>query len=133
MATQLTERERLLALHARQIAAWRERDLATLSEVFHPDCLIFHGRSPVLKGWEAYRERLEERLGALESFEIRAFDEVLRVDERLEDRIAWIAARYEIEGVKGGAPHQETGRWTGIYEKADDRWRIVHFHISPDP
>ncbi len=127
------ERERVLAVHAVHVKAWNERNFETLAEVFHPDCLIFDGPSPVVEGWGAYRKRLDQHLGELDDFTIRSFDEMARVDERLDDRIAWIAARYEIKAKKDGQKIKEKGRWTGIYEKAHDTWRIVHFHISPDP
>lgn len=133
MTSEPTERERLHALHAWHVQAWSDRDLEALSKVFDPDCLVFHGPSPVLNGWEAYRKRLEERLAAFDEFSVRSYDGVARVDERLEDRIAWIAARYEIVGVKGGRDYSENGRWTGIYEKQNDTWCVVHLHISPDP
>ncbi len=133
MGTTQTEKERLLSLHARHVTALDDGDLDELAEVFDPNCLIFDGPSPVVRGWPAYRDRLEHRLRDFTTFGVRSFDEITRGDERRDERIARIAARYEVKGEKNGQPYLESGRWTGIYEKRNDRWQIVHFHVSPDP
>ncbi len=133
MSKEPTERERLLEAHRAHVRAMRERDYDAMARLFDPDCLIFDGPSPVLQGWKKYRKRLEKRLSGFGEFRLRAFDEFARVDERLDDRIGWIAARYEIRGKRDGKPYRESGRWTGIYEKRNDAWKVVHLHLSPDP
>jgi hypothetical protein len=55
------------------------------------------------------------------------------VDERLDDRIGWIASRYEIEARRGEGVHRRRGRWTEIYEKREDEWKLIHLHSSDNP
>ncbi len=67
------------------------------------------------------------------SYELRTRDHVVRVDERRDDRIGWIASRYELAVRRGEGVHRRTGRWTEIYEKRDGAWKLVHLHSSDDP
>ena len=132
MAEKRTERQRLTELHQEFVRAYNEGDLETLSRIFHPEALVFHSHTPKAEGWKAYRRQLEEKLTLLTDRKLQTSGEVIRVDERLDDRIAWIAAHYSLTGVSDGGQHEESGRWTTILEKMDDAWQIVHFHISED-
>jgi hypothetical protein len=58
---------------------------------------------------------------------------VVRVEERLDKGIGWVASRYEIEARRREGVHRRTGRWTEIYEKKGVEWRLVHLHSSDDP
>ncbi|NIN73143.1 MAG: DUF4440 domain-containing protein [Gemmatimonadetes bacterium] len=129
-----TETDRLLELHQAHVAAWNEFDLGALGKIYDRDCYIFDSIPP--PAFRNLREFLEQMTPALQSFnafELRTFDQVVRADERRDDRIGWIASRYEMKGRRGEGVHRRTGRWTEIYEKRDGEWKLVHLHSSDDP
>ena len=132
MSEKHTEKGRLTKLHQQFVRAYNEGDLETMSGIFHPEALVFHSHTPKAEGWKAYRRQLEEKLKLLTDRKLKTSGEVIRVDERLDDRIAWIAAHYELTGQSDGGKHKESGRWTTILEKMEGVWQIVHFHISED-
>ena len=75
-------------------------------------------------GWAEYRdEYLGAELGAIEdlSYAHTAVEPVVR------GNVAWVAFRREVSGT-GRAPTE--GRGTAVLEKIEDRWVIVHLHMS---
>lgn len=49
------------------------------------------------------------------------------VESVVRGSVAWVAFRQEISG---GAAPPRVARGTAVLEKANDRWTIVHYHIS---
>lgn len=128
------ESARLLELHQTHVKAWNEFDLGALGEIYDPGCYIFDTiPPPVFRDLSEFLEHATPALQSFNAFKLRTFDQVVRVDERRDDRIGWIASRYEIEARRGEGVHRRTGRWTEIYEKREDDWKLVHLHSSDDP
>lgn len=124
----------LLARHQAHVKAWSDRDVEALRELYHSSCLIFDAHPPaVSRSWEEFKERTASLFRELSEIRIRTFDEVARADERMDDRIGWVACRYEVVGRRDGEPYRARGRWTEIYEKSPEGWKLVHFHSSVDP
>jgi ketosteroid isomerase-like protein len=134
MSKKTTESARLLELHQAHVKAWNEFDLGALGEIYDPDCYIFDTiPPPVFRDLREFLEHVTPALRPFSAFKLRTFDQMVRVDERRDDRIGWIASRYEIEARRGEAVHRRCGRWTEIYEKRDDEWKLIHLHSSDDP
>ncbi len=134
MSKQSTESDRLLELHQAHVTAWNEFDLGSLGKIYDPDCYIFDTiPPPVFKNLAEFLEHVTPAIQAFNAFKLRTFDQVVRVDERRDDRIGWIASRYEMEARRGEGVNRRTGRWTEIYEKRDGDWRLIHLHSSDDP
>ena len=134
MSERSSEGDRLLELHQRHVSAWNEFDLGALGEIYDPQCYIFDTIPPPVFGdLREFLEHVTPALQAFNAFKLRTFDQVVRVDERRDDRIGWIASRYEIEARRGEGVHRRTGRWTEIYEKRGGDWKLVHLHSSDDP
>lgn len=124
----------LLQLHEAHLTAWNDYDLGALGEIYDSDCLIYDTIPPPLfKGLGEFIDHLLPVLQAYSGFRLKTFDRVVRVEERLDKGIGWIASRYEIEARRREGVHRRTGRWTEIYEKKGAEWRLVHFHSSDDP
>jgi ketosteroid isomerase-like protein len=133
MITDEREIERLLEQHRAHVKAWNQFDLGALGEIYEPDCLIFDTISPpVFRNLKEFLQHLTPVLQSYTGFSLTTFDQVVRVDERREDRIGWITSRYEVEVRRGEGVHRRHGRWTEIYEKRDDDWKLVHLHSSDD-
>ena len=134
MSVQSSESARLLELHQAHVRAWNEFDLGALGEIYDPQCYIFNTIAPPVCGdLRGFLEHVTPALQSFNAFKLRTFDQVVRVDERRDDRIGWIASRYEMEARRGEGVHRRTGRWTEIYEKRDDGWKLIHLHSSDDP
>jgi ketosteroid isomerase-like protein len=134
MAKDDREHSRLIEAHNAHVRAWNEYDLGALGEVYDPDCFIFDTiPPPAFRDLEEFLSQVTPVLQTFTRFRLRTFDHMVRVDERKDDRIGWIASRYEIEARRGQGVHRRTGRWTEIYEKRGDGWKLVHLHSSDDP
>jgi ketosteroid isomerase-like protein len=134
MSEESTESARLLELHQAHVKAWNEFDLGALGEIYDPECYIFDTiPPPVFRNLGEFLEHVTPALQSFNAFKLSTFDQVVRVDERRDDRIGWIASRYEIEARRGEGVHRRCGRWTEIYEKRDDEWRLIHLHSSDNP
>ncbi|KPK83157.1 MAG: hypothetical protein AMS25_00695 [Gemmatimonas sp. SM23_52] len=128
------EAGRLLELHEAHVRAWKEFDLGALGQIYDPDCYVFDTiPPPVFRNLREFLEHLTPVLQSYSRFKLRTFDQLVRVDERRDDRIGWVASRYELEAGRDEGIYRHTGRWTEIFEKRDDTWRLVHFHSSKDP
>ncbi|MGD2215502.1 MAG: nuclear transport factor 2 family protein [Gemmatimonadales bacterium] len=134
MSKESIESARLLELHQAHVKAWNEFDLGALGEIYDPGCYIFDTiPPPVPKDLREFLEHMTPAIQSFKTFKLRTFDQVVRVDERRDDRIGWIASRYEMEARRGEGVHRRTGRWTEIYEKREDDWKLIHLHSSDDP
>jgi len=134
MSTEDLEGARLLERHEAHVKAWNDFDLGALGEVYDPDCYIFDTiPPPVFQTLGDFLEHLTPRLQAFTRFKLRTFDRLVRVDESQHNGIGWIASRYELEARRGAGVHRRSGRWTEIYEKRGDNWKLIHLHSSDDP
>ena len=134
MSTDDLERARLLDRHEAHVKAWNDFDLGALGEIYDPDCYIFNTiPPPAFQSLRDFLEHLTPRLQAFSRFKLRTFDRLIRVDEGQSDRFGWITSRYEVEARRGAGVHRRCGRWTEIYQKRGDNWRLTHLHSSDDP
>jgi ketosteroid isomerase-like protein len=128
------ERERLLQTHQAHVAAWNDFDLGALGEIVDPDCYIFDTiPPPAFHSLQEFLEHVAPVLQMHTGFKLSTFDHVVRLDESRGDRIGWIASRYALEARRGEGVLRRTGRWTEIYEKRGDSWKLIHLHSSDDP
>ncbi len=134
MSTDDLERARLLERHESHVKAWNNFDLGALGEIYDPDCHIFDTiPPPVFQSLRDFLEHLTPKLQPFSRFKLRTFDRVIRVHDGQSSRMAWVTSRYEVEARRGAGVHRRCGRWTEIYEKQGDEWKLVHLHSSDDP
>jgi ketosteroid isomerase-like protein len=124
----------LLQLHEAHLRAWNEHDLGALGELYDSDCLIYDTIPPPrFHGLGEFMDHLLPVLQSYSGFRLRTFDRVIRSEEREDGGIGWIASRYEVEARRHEGVHRRSGRWTEVYEKKGQEWKLVHFHSSDDP
>jgi ketosteroid isomerase-like protein len=134
MSADEREKARLLELHETHVRAWNEFDLGALGQIYDPECYIFDTiPPPVFRNLKEFLEHVTPVFQLYSEFNLRTFDKVVRVDERRDDRIGWVASRYELEARRGAGVYRHTGRWTEIYDKRGGFWKLVHLHSSQDP
>jgi len=134
MSTEDLERASLLERHESHVKAWNDFDLGALGEIYDPGCHIFDTiPPPAFQNLREFLEHLTPRLQAFTRFSLRTFDQMVRINEQHDASIGWIASRYEVEARRGAGVHRRSGRWTEIYEKKGDGWKLIHLHSSDDP
>jgi uncharacterized protein (TIGR02246 family) len=108
--------------------ALASRDLARLADFFDPEVTIFEGGGTNI-GWADYRDHhLGPELAQMESLELRHAD--VRLHE-LGPGWALVTSSYELKARMKGKDITAGGLETLLLKRAkDDRWRIVHSHMS---
>ncbi len=78
-------------------------------------------------GWAAYRDgHLKPELESFEDFSYRYYS----IEPQVRGDAAWASFRYELSaGTQRGQVEVE-GRGTGVLERMDGRWQVVHLHTS---
>ena len=123
-------RDLLLDMHRQHVSGWQQKNLGTLRQVYAEDAVIFDKVPP-------------PRFSDFKTFEntaIQYFNEVqditLLTDNmqiEFQGNVGWITSQYLMAYQTKGELQRETGRWTEIYQRVDDDWKLTHFHSSPDP
>ena len=127
------ERSRLRERHEAHVRAWNEYDLGALGKIYDADCLIFDAiASPESHSLRDLLTHLTPLLQSNNGFVLRTFDQVLRFDDSGDNRIGWITSRYEVEIRHAEGIYRRCGRWTEIYERQADGWKLTHLHSSDD-
>lgn len=116
--------ERIRLVMERQVESWNADDLDGYMEGYwRSDSLSFHGGSRRIRGWNALRDMYAsvysgERRGTLEFTEVA-------VSVPCDDT-AWVTGRWSVD-----LPDTvRSGRFTLIFRRTGDGWRIVHDHSS---
>ena len=113
-------------LHAQQVA-WNRHDLdAFMSGYWISPELTFFSDAKQTSGWQAALERYKatyaspgHEMGKLDFSDLRI--------EVLGPRAAFVRGAWHLTMPDGKAPH---GRFTLIFRKFPERWKIVHDHTS---
>jgi ketosteroid isomerase-like protein len=108
--------------------ALASRDLARLADFFDPEVTIFEGGGTNI-GWADYRDHhLRPELAEMGSFKLRHADVRLR---ELGPGWALVTSSYELKARMKGKDIAAGGLETLVLKRgSDDRWRIVHSHMS---
>lgn len=101
-------------------------DLSALDSLFRPRGLHILTDNATTHGWPEYRDKhLKPELAQFPAlrYSHTAVEAVVRGE------VAWVAFRRELSSSAGGAA-PVSGRGTAVLEKIDNRWIIVHLHLS---
>jgi ketosteroid isomerase-like protein len=127
------EKARLRERHEARVRAWNEYDLGALGEIYDANCLIFDAIAPPKSHTLSdFLTHLTPLLQSNNGFQLRTFDQVLRIDEKGDSKIGWITSRYEVEVRYTDGIYRRCGRWTEIYERQLENWKLTHLHSSDD-
>jgi ketosteroid isomerase-like protein len=113
-------------LHTQQ-DAWNRRDLdAFMSGYWNSPALTFFSDAKQTSGWQATLERYQvtyaspgHEMGKLDFSELRI--------EMLGPEAAFVRGAWRLSMSDGKTPH---GRFTLIFRKFPDGWKIIHDHTS---
>jgi len=121
----------------------QELDAELLSNLFALDEDLVNwgiGKNERYMGWEDYRIHIEHAAQVLQKNEISVTEQQVRLSRSRD--VAWFNQVRDYRGTlsNGDVVRIEGVRVTGVLEKREDRWVIVHFHHAlpsqvalPDP
>ncbi|MBA4066725.1 MAG: DUF4440 domain-containing protein [Isosphaera sp.] len=110
-----------------QVAAWNKGDLdGFMAGYWKDEALTFISGGTLTQGWEPTRERYVKRYQAegKDKMGTLGFDELHHVP--LGPDAAMVRGRFKL--VRGG--QTDTGRFTLVFRKFPDGWKIIHDHTS---
>jgi uncharacterized protein (TIGR02246 family) len=112
---------------ANAIAAYARRDLAGVAALMTPDVRAF-GSSYTANGLEEFTREAAPALAA-----VRGVRTLTKQDVTMSGNVAWVAFTTDTERDTGTGVQTNRVRWSIVFERRNNQWRIAHFHLSPDP
>ena len=80
-----------------------------------------------LHSWAEYRDKhLKPMLAQFPGAKVAH----TAVEAVVRGSVAWVAFRQEVSGSGSSAPSPRVTRGTAVLEKLNERWTIVHYHVS---
>ncbi|HVF86517.1 MAG TPA: nuclear transport factor 2 family protein [Pyrinomonadaceae bacterium] len=108
-----------------QVAAWNRGDIEEFMKGYErAETIVFVSGDNVTRGWQTVMDRYRKNYGSREKMGTLAFTE-LEI-KPLSPFYATAVGRWQLTRA-GDTPH---GRFTLIFRRTTDGWRIVHDHTS---
>ena len=109
-------RELVAQLFKTWSSTWSSKDTTSASRFYSKDPdLVFYDIGPIHIGWDQYRKNIE-----------RSFNEIESLSLSLTTATGHLEARS-----KEGKNSDSGIRFTGVWDKKDNVWQLVHDHWSP--
>lgn len=122
-----SEEEKIEAVIAAVIEAYRAGDYTTMGTYYAPDVTMVPGDyGPPVAGWALVEKRYRAAHANLTGAEMTR--ENTRIVRR--GKLAWAVYQWRFAGVMGPETFSAEGHTTLILEKRGRRWLIVHNHTS---
>ena len=123
-------RDDLLDLHRKHVKAWEQKDLSGLRAIYAEEAIVFNTVPPPrFSDFKTFENTLQHYFGILS--ELTFFTSNIQIE--VKDEVAWITSQYLLAYQVAGKLLRENGRWTEIFQKEEDEWKLTHLHASPDP
>jgi len=121
--------ESAAAVHAvldAQVAAWNQGDIEGFMDGYaREETTTFVSADSVTRGWQTVLERYRKSYDSRERMGTLRFDELDL--KPLSEFYFMATGRWQLTLSNGETPH---GRFTLIFRKTIDGWRIIHDHTS---
>ena len=125
-------REALLNKHRQHVKAWEHKNLDNLRLLYTDDAVIFNTVPPPrFSDFKTFENTLQRYFTQIREVSILTSN----IQIEVHGSVAWISSQYMMAYHKNGQLIRQNGRWTEVYcqEKGDTKWKLTHFHSSPDP
>ena len=101
-----------------------------MREIYAEDAIIFNTDPPAkFSDFKTFENNLQQYFAHI--YEVSFLTSNIQIT--VFDEIAWVSSLYLRAYRQNDQLFRESGRWTEVYEKRDDEWRLVHLHASRDP
>ena len=123
-------RELVAQLFKTWSSTWSSKDTTSASRFYSKDPdLVFYDIGPIHIGWDQYRKNIERSFNEKESLSLSLNDDLRIV---IRDGLALTTATGHLEARSKEGKNSDSGiRFTGVWDKKDDVWQLVHDHWSP--
>ena len=102
-------------------------DFAAIDSMFRGRGVHILTDTATTHGWPEYRDKfLKPELARYKNLQFTHG----AIEPQVRGLVAWVAFREELSGETSSGPTKVSGRGTAVLEKIDDKWRIVHLHVS---
>lgn len=123
-------RDLILTIHRNHAKAWEQRNLDQLRELYADSAVIFYTESPArFNDFKTFENTLQQQFSQIE--EVSFFTSNIQIE--VSEDMAWINSQYLKAFKQNGEMFRQSGRWTEVYQKFDEDWKLVHLHASPNP
>lgn len=117
--------QEIKSLMAKQTAAWNNGDIEGFMQGYwKSENLIFVSGDNVTKGWQQTTDRYKKNYNTREKMGVLTFSD-LEVNVLSKDS-AVVLGRWKV----AHEPKDNQGRFTLIFRKFKDGWKIIHDHTS---
>ncbi len=116
------------AINARRLSALVTGDLATLREIYHPECLYTHGSGRIQTGEDhlALLERADLQYLSVR-YEMQPFVNIHANDT------AVVSGRLHLTTKGHGKPNDRIMATTAVYKKGDSGWKLISYQSTAAP
>ncbi len=123
-------RERLLNLHRQHVAAWEQKNLYHLRDLYSGEAVVFNIIPPArFSDFKTFENTLQQYFAQMKELSILTSN----IQIEVHGDVAWITSQYLMAYHQNGQLIRQNGRWTEIYCLDDTDWKLTHLHSSPDP
>ena len=123
-------REYLLNLHRQHVAAWEQKSLDHLRELYSGEAVVFNIVPPArFSDFKTFENTLQQYFAQMKELSILTSN----IQIEVHGGVAWITSQYLMAYHQNGQFVRQNGRWTEIYCLDDTDWKLTHLHSSPDP
>ncbi len=131
MADQSAEEKKIEEVIDRYYRALTERKIELLDDVMaHDSDMVTFGtdRDERWVGWKELREIHQRQFEAITSYEIHGDNRTVRLNAA--ENTSWFSETMKTHIDSRGKSYDLELRMTGVLEKREGEWKIVHFHRS---
>lgn len=111
---------------------WEDEDMDTFERIIaHDDDMVVIGTDSAeyVVGYEAFKKTRQEQFDAFENVEFYVRDQDLKLSD--SGSVAWFSEQFDLFTVDENGPVTlNNARLSGVMEKRDGQWKIVHLHTS---
>jgi ketosteroid isomerase-like protein len=120
-----TAKAEIRAVMAAQVSAWNHGDVdGFMNGYARSESTEFMSGDKLTRGWQTVRDRYKKKYDSREKMGTLTFSE-LKITQLGVD-VALVIGRWQLAR-QGDKPH---GRFTLLFRRLSDGWRIVHDHTS---
>ena len=124
-ASNFTAKAEIRAVMAAQVSAWNHGDIdGFMNGYARSESTEFMSGDKLTRGWQTVRDRYKKKYDSREKMGTLTFSE-LKITQLGVD-VALVIGRWQLAR-QGDKPH---GRFTLLFRRLSDGWRIVHDHTS---
>jgi ketosteroid isomerase-like protein len=112
---------------AELVKAYQERNAPAIAALMANEVQAF-GSTFNATGLEEWRTKAAPALAPVRGARVAG-----RQDVTMSGNLAYVAFVTDVQRESSTGVVTEQARWTVVFQKSNNRWLVVHYHLSPNP